>query len=67
MKNKVIVAKAVSQHIEEESRKSPEFKKAYDEETARLAACIKDDEGYHCPQFLKTINIDYSRKKSIIN
>ncbi len=33
---KIIVAKTVSQHIEEESRKSPEFKKAYDEEMARL-------------------------------
>ena len=36
MKNKVIIAKSVRQHIEEEFKKSPEFKKAYDEEVARL-------------------------------
>ena len=36
MKNKVIIAKSVSQHIEEERKKSPEFGKAYDEEVARL-------------------------------
>lgn len=33
---RIIVAKAISQHIEEESKKSPEFRKAYDEEMARL-------------------------------
>ena len=33
---KIIVPKTVSQHIEEEFRKNPEFRKAYDEEVARL-------------------------------
>lgn len=36
MKRKIIVPKTVSQHIEEEFRKNPEFRKAYDEEVARL-------------------------------
>ncbi|TAM37902.1 XRE family transcriptional regulator [bacterium] len=36
MKKKAIVSKTVSRHIEEEFRKSPEFRKAYDEEAARL-------------------------------
>ncbi len=36
MKNKMIVAKTIQQHIEEEIKKSPEFKKAYDEEVTRL-------------------------------
>lgn len=35
-KTKIIVPKTVSQHIEEEFRKSPEFRRAYDEEMARL-------------------------------
>ena len=33
---KVIKPKSVSQHIEEEFIKSPEFRKAYEEEVARL-------------------------------
>jgi DNA-binding XRE family transcriptional regulator len=33
---KVTTPKTISQHIEEEFRKSPEFRKAYDEEVARL-------------------------------
>jgi DNA-binding XRE family transcriptional regulator len=33
---KTITPKSVSQHIEEEYRKSAEFRKAYDEEVARL-------------------------------
>lgn len=33
---KTIIPKTVSQHIEEEFRKNPEFRKAYDEEIARL-------------------------------
>ena len=33
---KIVVPKTVSQHIEEEFRKNPEFRKAYDEEVARL-------------------------------
>lgn len=33
---KAITPKAVSRHIEEEFRKSPEFRKAYDEEVARM-------------------------------
>jgi len=41
MKNRVVVAKTVRQHIEEESKKSPEFKKAYDEEVARLQVGFK--------------------------
>jgi hypothetical protein len=36
MKRKRIEPKTVSQHIEEESSKSSEFRKAYDEEVARL-------------------------------
>ncbi len=36
MKRKIIVPKTVSQHIEEEFRNNPEFRKAYDEEVARL-------------------------------
>lgn len=36
MRKKVITPKTVSQHIEEEFRKSPAFRKAYDEELARL-------------------------------
>jgi ribosome-binding protein aMBF1 (putative translation factor) len=35
-KPRIIAAKAVSQHIEEEFRKSPEFRKSYEEEVARL-------------------------------
>jgi DNA-binding XRE family transcriptional regulator len=33
---KIIVPKTVSQHIEEEFRKNPKFRKAYDEEATRL-------------------------------
>ena len=36
MKEKVIVAKSIRQHIEEESKKDPAFKIAYEEEVARL-------------------------------
>lgn len=36
MRRKIITPKTVSQHIEEEFRKSPAFRKAYDEELARL-------------------------------
>jgi len=36
MKKKVIVPKAISRHIEEEFRKDPEFRKAYEAEAARL-------------------------------
>jgi DNA-binding XRE family transcriptional regulator len=36
MKKKIVTPKTVSRHIEEEFRKSPEFRKAYDEEMARL-------------------------------
>lgn len=38
MKNghKIRIPKSVTQHIEEEYRKSAEFRKAYDEEVARL-------------------------------
>jgi hypothetical protein len=36
MKRKVIVPKTVRQHIEKEFKKSPEFRKAYDEEAASL-------------------------------
>ncbi len=36
MKRKIITPKTVSQHIEEEFRKSPAFRNAYDEEVARL-------------------------------
>ena len=36
MKRKIVVPKTVSRHIEEEFRKSPDFRKAYDEEASRL-------------------------------
>lgn len=36
MKRKIIVPKTVSQHIDEESLRNSEFRKAYDEEVARL-------------------------------
>ena len=36
MKKKIVTPKTVSRHIEEEFKKSPEFRKAYDEEIARL-------------------------------
>jgi DNA-binding XRE family transcriptional regulator len=36
MKRKTITPKTVSRHIEEEFRKNPAFRKAYDEEMARL-------------------------------
>jgi len=36
MKRKIIVPKTVSQHIEEEFRNNPEFRKSYDEEVAKL-------------------------------
>lgn len=41
MKNKIIVAKTFDQHLEEEFKKSPEFKKSYDEEIARLQVGFK--------------------------
>jgi hypothetical protein len=33
---KVIIAKTFCEHLEEEFKKSPDFKKAYEEEVARL-------------------------------
>jgi len=36
MKRKIIVSKTISQHIEEEFRKNPEFKKVYKEELSNL-------------------------------
>jgi len=36
MKRKVIVPKTVRQHIEKELKKSPEFRKAYNEEVVSL-------------------------------
>ena len=36
MKKKVIFPKTVSQHIEEEFKRNPAFRKAYDEEVARM-------------------------------
>jgi hypothetical protein len=36
MKRKIIIPRTVNRHIEEESRKNPEFRKAYAEEVARL-------------------------------
>ena len=36
MKRKLIAPKTVRQHIEKELKKSPEFRKAYDEEAASL-------------------------------
>lgn len=36
MKRRIMTPKTVSRHIEEEFRKSPAFRKAYDEELARL-------------------------------
>jgi len=42
MKRKIIVPKSVSQHVEEESWKTSEFRKAYDEEVARLQIGYKD-------------------------
>jgi hypothetical protein len=42
MKRKIIVPKSVSQHVEEESWKTPEFRKAYDEEVTRLQIGYKD-------------------------
>ena len=41
MKRKMVTPKTVSQHIEEEFRKSPEFRRAYDEEVARLQVGYK--------------------------
>jgi hypothetical protein len=35
-KRKRMIPKTVSQHIDEESLKNPEFRKAYNEEVARL-------------------------------
>lgn len=35
-KHKTIIPKSITQHIEEEYRKSLEFRKSYDEEVARL-------------------------------
>ena len=36
MKTKTIIAKSFDQHLQEEFGKSPEFKKAYEEEVVRL-------------------------------
>ena len=36
MKIKTVIAKSFDQHLQEEFKKSPQFKKAYEEEVARL-------------------------------
>ncbi len=36
MKRKIMTPRTISQHIEEEFRNNPEFRKAYDEEVTRL-------------------------------
>ena len=36
MKRKIMIPRTISQHIEEEFRNNPEFRKAYDEEVTRL-------------------------------
>jgi DNA-binding XRE family transcriptional regulator len=41
MKTKTIIAKSFDQHLQEEFKKSPGFKKAYDEEVARLQVGYK--------------------------
>ncbi len=41
IKRKTIVPESISQHIEEEYRKSKEFRKAYDEEVLRLKVAYK--------------------------
>ncbi len=40
-KNKIIVPESVGQHIEDEYKKSSEFRKAYDEETSMLKLAYK--------------------------
>lgn len=40
-RTKIMVPESVSQHIEEEYRRSPEFRKAYDEEILRLKLAYK--------------------------
>jgi len=40
-KKKVIIPESVSQHIEEEYKKSPEFRKAYDEEVLKIKLAYK--------------------------
>ena len=41
IKRKRVVPESISQHIEEEYRKSKEFRKAYDEEVLRLKVAYK--------------------------
>jgi len=41
MKKKIILPESVGQHIEEQYRKSPEFRKSYDEEVLRLKLAYK--------------------------
>lgn len=40
-KNKVIIPESISCHIEEQYKKSPEFRKAYDEEAGMLKLAYK--------------------------
>ncbi len=40
-KRKIIVPESVSQHVEEEYKRSPEFRKAYDEEVLKLKIAYK--------------------------
>ena len=41
MKTITIIAKSFDQHLQEEFKRSPEFKKAYEEELARLQIGLK--------------------------
>ena len=38
---KIIIPESISQHIEEEYKKSPDFRKAYDEEVLKLKIAYK--------------------------
>lgn len=40
-KQKIIIPESISQHIEDEYRRSPEFRKAYDEEVLKLKIAYK--------------------------
>ncbi|MBL7068284.1 MAG: helix-turn-helix transcriptional regulator [Candidatus Omnitrophica bacterium] len=40
-KRKTIVPESISQHVEEEYKRSPEFRKAYDEEVLKLKIAYK--------------------------
>ncbi len=41
MKNKIIVAKTFDQHLKEEFKKDPEFKRGYEEELTKLQVGFK--------------------------